>query len=456
MNEDILSFIWRFQYFASANLRTDENASLSVLRTGHRNGNAGPDFSEARVMINHVQWVGSVEIHVKSSDWHVHNHEKDRAYETVVLHVVWENDQPIVRQDGTLLPTLSLKHIVNPSVIARYTQLQDETETIPCSQLFSKVADIQKLAMLDRVLLERLERKAALVTELLEKNTNDWEETAYQWLGKHFGFKLNDEPFFRLTGIVTWKMIRKHRDQLPQIEALLFGCAGLIPKETGDVYIDQMRTEFQFLSAKYGLKGLQMSGHEWKNLRMRPAGFPTVRLAQFASLLSKTAGLFSQIVSAPVFSELQAMFQVEQSHYWQSHYLFCKKSNGKVPFLGKDAANLLIINAMAPLMVAYAKQRQQPEMLDKAISWLSEIPSEKNRMTREWETLGMKVKNAADSQALIEWYNNYCTLRKCLECTVGAALLRTPSALDQIDTGKQENSADQKRDHRFPLGNGQP
>ncbi|MCF2519012.1 DUF2851 family protein [Dyadobacter sp. CY351] len=427
MNEDILSFIWRFQYFANEALCTDEGSQLSILRTGHRNANAGPDFSEARVNIEDCQWVGSIEIHVKSSDWFLHNHETDPAYETVILHVVWENDRPIIRHDGTLLPTLTLKNIVNQSVLERYATLQDETETIPCASMFAQVHDIQKYGMLDRVLLERLDRKAALVMDLLSNNNNDWEETAYQWLGRHFGFKLNDAPFARLTEIVPWKIIRKHREKVNQIEALLFGCAGLIPTDSNDPYIRQLRAEHQFLSAKYGLKDQQMNGHEWKNLRMRPAGFPTVRLAQFARLLHKNGNLFPEIISAQSFSNLQGMFQIEQSDYWQDHYLFGKKSKGKVPFLGKDSANLLIVNGAVPLLVAYAKHRQQPELLEKAIYWLSEIGAEKNRITREWEILGMNVKTAADSQALIEWYNNYCTFRKCLECTVGATLVRSVS-----------------------------
>lgn len=427
MNEDILSFIWRFQYLAAEALCTDEGSKLSILRTGHRNGNAGPDFSEARVIIDDFQWVGSVEIHVKSSDWYLHNHETDPAYETVILHVVWENDRPVLRQDGTFLPTLTLKEFVERSVLERYVQLQDETETIPCAGMFGQVNDIQKYGMLDRVLLERLDRKASLVTELLAKCNNDWEETAYQWLGRHFGFKLNDAPFARLTEIVSWKILRKHRDKLNQIEALLFGCAGLIPTGSNDFYIRQLRTEYQFLSAKYGLKSQQLNGHEWKNLRMRPSGFPTVRLAQFARLLNKNGSLFSEIILAPGFSTLLSIFHIEQSDYWQDHYLFEKKSKGKVPFLGKDSANLLIVNGAVPLLVAYARHRQQPELLEKAIYWLSEIAVEKNRITKEWETLGMKVTTAADSQALIEWYNNYCTFRKCLECTVGASLVRSIS-----------------------------
>ncbi|MCF0052743.1 DUF2851 family protein [Dyadobacter sp. LJ53] len=427
MNEDILSFIWRFQYFAAEALFTDEGSQLSIIRTGHKNGNSGPDFSEARVVIDEFQWIGSIEIHVKSSDWYLHDHETDPAYETVILHVVWENDRPVVRRDGTLLPTLTLKGIVKKSVLERYAQLQDETETIPCAPMFAQVNDIQKYGMLDRALLERLDTKASLVMQLLAKNNNDWEETAYQWLARNFGFKLNDAPFTRLTEIVTWKIIRKHRDKLSQIEALLFGCAGLIPIESNDFYIRQLRTEYQFLSAKYGLKTQQMNGHEWKNLRMRPAGFPTVRLAQFARLIHKNGSLFSEIISTSAFSSLQAMFHTEQSDYWQDHYLFEKKSKGKVPFLGKDSVNLLIINGAVPLLVGYAKHRQQPELLEKAIYWLSEIGAEKNRITREWEMLGMKVTTAADSQALIEWYNHYCTFRKCLECTVGATLIRSVS-----------------------------
>lgn len=424
MNEDILSFIWRFQYFASAALHTDEGSQLSILRTGYKNTNAGPDFLEARVIIEDFQWVGSVEIHVKSSDWYLHNHETDSAYETVILHVVWENDRPVVRLDGTLLPTLTLKEIVKKTVLERYAQLQDETETIPCAGMFGQIDNIQKYGMLDRVLLERLDRKAALVMDLLAKSNNDWEETTYQWLGRHFGFKLNDAPFTRLTEILSWKIIRKHRDKLNQIEALLFGCAGLIPGKSNDFYIRQLRTEHQFLSAKYGLQSQQMNGQEWKNLRMRPAGFPTVRLAQFARLLNSNGSIFSEIILAPTFSTLQAMFQIEQSEYWKDHYLFEKKSKSRVPVLGKDSANLLIVNGAVPLLVAYAKHRQRPELLEKAIYWLSEIGAEKNRITREWEALGMKVTTSADSQALIEWYNNYCTFRKCLECTVGAMLVR--------------------------------
>ncbi|WP_439585512.1 DUF2851 family protein [Dyadobacter bucti] len=425
MNEDILSFIWRFQYFETSNLQTDENLNLSVIRTGNKNGNAGPDFSEARVMIGQVQWVGSVEIHVRSSDWLLHMHEKNAAYESVVLHVVWENDKPVVRKDGTLLPTLSLKGRIKDAVLERYAQLQDENESIPCAGLFGQVSDILKYAMLDRVLLERLDKKAQQVTLIYEETRNDWEETAYLWLCQHFGFKLNDPAFSRLARILPWKILRKHRGQLSQIEALLFGCAGMLSDETDEPYVRLLRKEHQFLSAKYGLSESCMNGHEWKYSRLRPAGFPTVRLAQLAQFLNNEGSLFTELVYAGSFAELRGKFHLEQSAYWKSHYLFGKKSRSSVPSMGKDAAHLLIINAAVPLLVAYSKQKQRHELLDKAVYWLSEIEAENNRITREWNTLGIRVTNAADSQALLEWHNLYCTPRRCLECTVGAALVRS-------------------------------
>lgn len=425
MHEDLLGFIWRFQYFEKTGLATDEKLPLSVIRPGQRNSNAGPDFSEARLVIDGVLWIGSIEIHIKSSDWFLHAHERNAAYDGVILHVVWENDKPAMRKDGTPVPTLSLNGLVKAAVLERYRSLQDEQETIPCAKLFASADPILKYSMLDRVLLERLDRKAREVSKLLEVNQNDWDQTTYQWLGRHLGFKLNDAPFQRLTGILPWKLVRKHADRLIQIEALLFGCAGLLADNSPDIYVRQLQKEFRFLGAKYQLHPHTMAPHEWKYAKLRPAGFPTVRMAQFASLLSNSGGFLNRFVTSESFGELRSLFQIEQSAYWREHYLFAKKARAKVPVMGSGAADLLIINAAVPLLVAYSKLRQQPELMDKAIYWLSEIPAENNRITRAWASLDMRVKTAADSQALIEWSNVYCSQRRCLECTVGGALIRS-------------------------------
>lgn len=424
MNEDLLSFIWRFQYFEKKALHTDENLPLSVIRTGHRNADAGPDFSEARISIDGVIWVGSIEIHVKASDWYLHEHEQNGAYGKVILHVVWENDCTALRRDGTVVPTLTLNGLVQAQVLERYRKLIDERQHIPCQSQFPTVDQIRKYAMLDRVLLERLERKATEIQQMLDANQHDWEQTAYEWLGKHFGFKLNDAPFVRLTRIVPWKIVRKHVDRPQQVEALLFGASGMIGGESEEVYVRQLQQEFRFLSVKYKIADQIMQPHEWKFARLHPAGFPTVRLAQFARLLCNSGGILNRFITAGHFDDVRALFRIEQSAYWREHYRFGKKARGTVPAFGADAGNSLIINAAAPLLVAYSRQRQQPALLDKAVYWLSEIPAENNRITREWTSLGMRVKTAADSQALIEWYNNYCTPKRCLECTVGAALVR--------------------------------
>jgi hypothetical protein len=425
MNEEILSFIWRFQYFEMSGLQTDEGHPLSVVRTGILNTNAGPDFSGVRVTIAGVDWAGCVEIHTKSSDWFQHLHHCDPTYESVILHVVWENDKPVYRKDGSLLPTLTLQGLVHLSVLDKYNRLIGEKDDIPCSESFRQVSDIHKLGMLDRTLLDRLYKKASLVIDILKDNNQDWEETTYQWLTQHFGFKLNDPTFLRLSQILPLKIVLKHRNNLLQVESLLFGCSGLIPESSEikkeDKYIHELSREFQFLSAKYQLS--QMQNHEWKFLRLRPAGFPTVRMAQLAMLVTQSNGLLSTLVATDNVSQLYSLFSLKQSPYWKTHYLFGKKSKIKVPDMGKDAASLLIINAAVPLLVAYSKQRHQPELLDKAMRWLSEIHAENNQITRKWGNLGMRVETAADSQALIEWYNGYCNQRKCLKCNVGMSLV---------------------------------
>lgn len=424
MNEDFLSFVWRYQYFDTANLHTQANDQVQILRTGQLNTDAGPDFSDARILLGGMEWVGSVELHVKSSDWEAHRHPADATYESVVLHVVWEDDRPVQRQDGTFIPTLVLSHRVRPAVRERYDLLMESREEIPCARQFREVPRLQKIAMLDRVLLERLDAKAARATELWEQNNRDWEETTYQWLAQYFGFKLNAPAFLRLAQIVPLKVLQKHRNSGLQIEALLFGTAGLLPEYSEDGYVKSLRQEYQFLAAKYGMLSRQMGTHEWKFLRLRPAGFPTVRLAQWAVLLQREAGLFASLTSIENVANLRQMFQVSQNEYWKKHYHFGKEATSKVPDLGKDAADLLIINAAVPLLVACARQRDQPAFLDRAIRWLEQLSAEKNHITRAWAELGMRVTTASDSQALIEWHNQYCAQKRCLQCTVGASLVR--------------------------------
>jgi hypothetical protein len=425
INEDLIGYLWQFQYFDKEELRTDEGQALSVLRQGLLNSNAGPDFEGVHIQLDEVLWVGDVELHVRSSDWTKHEHQTDRSYESVVLHVVWENDTPIRRKDGTFLPTLSLRGRVSQAILSRYEYLKSQPTTIACASVFKEVDSLVKLRMLDRVLLERLSQKAERVVHLWKATQCDWEETAYQWLAHYWGGVLNGPPMARLAKTIPLKLLQKHRDNLLQIEALLFGAGGwLSDLASNDPYCGALVREFRFLSAKYQLAEDTIQPHEWKFLRLRPAGFPTVRLAQWAVFCQSLPSFFSTFIETERPEDLQALLGVQQSAYWQKHYRFGKEAGSKVPRLGLSTANTLIINGAVPLLFAYGKERGIPELVDKAVGWLEALPAEANAITREWASLDMQVKTAFDSQALIEWQKAYCGPKRCLSCTVGASLLK--------------------------------
>jgi hypothetical protein len=423
MSEDFLYFLWQFQYFNKDDLRTTSNESLQILSVGVRNTNSGPDFHHARVLIEGIEWAGNVEIHVKSSDWHLHTHTHDRAYDSVILHIVWENDGLINRPDGSTLPTLELKTRTAPPLFRNYKALLDSNEVIPCANQFGDVPDLQKHSMLDRAMMQRLERKAEFVHELLKQNQHDWEETAYQLLAHNFGFKINSEASLRLAQGVPLKVLQKHRDNLSQIEALLMGQSGLAAENTDD-YTQNLLKEYAFLAGKYDLLPHQLRPREWKYLRLRPANFPTVRLAQLAALIQQQPSLFSLFVYAENFESLRLALRVKQSEYWQKHYLFGKEASQKVAGLGQSSVENIVINTVVPLLVAYSQAKDNRDFLDKAIVLLEQLPAEKNHLTDHWEKLGLKTKTSFDSQAVIELYNHFCKSKKCLSCTIGTALLK--------------------------------
>jgi hypothetical protein len=272
--------------------------------------------------------------------------------------------------------------------------------------------------------MQRLQQKAAVVTSLWEANRHDWEETAYQLLAKNFGFKLNSESFLKLSQAVPLKILHKHRDNLTQVEALLFGQAGLLDAPSPDDYARSLRREYDFLSHKYRLQDRKLAAHEWKFLRLRPVNFPTVRLAQFARLVSQEPGLFDLLTQSESVKVLSKKLMVQQSAYWQEHYTLGKPATGQVPALGKSAAENLIVNTSVPLLVCYAGQQGNRGHLERAVDWLEQLPAEHNHLTRMWQELGLKVTSSFDSQASIEWHNHFCATKQCLQCNVGVSLLK--------------------------------
>jgi hypothetical protein len=424
MNESFLHYIWQFQYFDKANLKTQQGEQVSIFKTGWLNTNAGPDFSGAKIRIGDLDWVGNVEIHQKASDWIAHSHTQDKAYENVILHVVWEVDELVKRMDGSVIPTIELRGRVDEGLLKTYKKLVNSATAIPCEKSFPSVSELIKLSMLEKSLLQRLENKAFDVERLLQANGGDWQETTYQLLAKNFGFKTNSEPFFQLAKSLPYKIIAKHSSNLLQLEALLFGQAGMLETKTKDEYISSLFQEYSFLAQKYSLRESRLNSSQWKFLRLRPANFPTLRIAQFASLIASRKGLFSIFIETDSFQALQSILSVSPSDYWRSHFHFARKSKSEVHLFGQTSKENVIINTIVPLLVAFGRTKDDQRFVDRAMDILQHIPAEANKITRTWTALGVSIKSSFDSQALIEQYNNLCQKRNCLNCVVGVSLLR--------------------------------
>jgi len=423
MHESFLHYVWQMQYFRKDYLSTTSGEAIEILWPGQINSDAGPDFSGARIKIGTMNWVGSVEIHTTSSAWIEHQHTNDSAYDNVILHVVWKHDLEIQRRDSTLIPTLELRNRVNETLIRTYRQLITSSLAIPCQDSFPRVKEIKKFSMLDRALLQRLERKAVEVVALYEQNGSNWEETLYQLLARNFGFKVNADPFMQLARLLPLKIIQKQAGSLEQVESLLFGQAGFLDSKIRDPYFGLLQREHRILSQKYELKDRRMSPAQWKFLRLRPANFPTLRLAQLSAILYHRKNLFSEIVESGPGHSLQQIFEAVPSTYWQTHYRFARRSTANLHRLGIDGINNILINTVVPVWVGYGKQSDQPMLVDRAVDLLQQLPAEENKITRLWSNLGWQVRSAFDSQALLELHSHFCLPRKCLNCVIGTHLM---------------------------------
>lgn len=418
MDEYFLQYLWRFQKFQSQPHLTD-GTPLTVFHPGHLNSHAGPDFQEAKVAFGDVTWSGSVEIHHRASDWKLHGHSGDMAYENVILHVVWLADIPILNQAGEPIPTLELSRIVSTDLENEYRRYINQPQTIRCGDALSHISQLQLNTMLDKAFAERLKSKASHVLQLLDENEQDWEETAYQLFARNFGFKTNGNTFESLGKKLPFRILKKHLDHPAQVEALLFGMAGFL-ENPSDAYQEKLAQEFSFLQKKYQLPE-PLLRHEWKFARMRPANFPTVRLAQFTAIVLQGQRLFAALLSLKNLKDANLLVKKPLTDYWQAHYDFGKKGKGHT--IGKSSVENLLINTVVPLLVAYAKYADDLHYLEKAESLLFAIPAERNHITQAWHEWGVHPKHAADSQALIHQYRFLCEPRKCLQCNIGLSLL---------------------------------
>ncbi|MFV0375832.1 MAG: DUF2851 family protein [Mangrovibacterium sp.] len=424
MNEFFLQFLWKYRLFNPDKLITSSGFKVKVLSPGFLNTDAGPDFFNARIQIGDTTWAGNVELHLRSSDWVKHKHHEDGAYNNVILHVVKEDDEPITNSKGEPVECLVLDY---PSGLEKnYASLLKSTAWIPCAKSIHRVNPATLQLWYHALMVERLEMKTGEITAKLEQNKNDWNETFYQFLARNFGFKTNSVPFELLAKALPIGILSKHKNNLFQLEALLFGTAGLLNEELlGDDYFLGLRSEFFFLCQKYKLKPVE--GHLWKFLRLRPVNFPTVRIAQFAQLIHQSSALFSHLVELDKLSELKKLFQLEPSGYWLTHYRFNKESKKQAKHLGDLSFNSLVINTLVPFLFVYGEYHKKQALKDLALAYMEQLPAEQNAIVRAWAQLGISACSAFDSQALIQLKNRYCDTRQCLNCPVGTKLISMTS-----------------------------
>ena len=423
MREHILHFIWKYQYFDVSKAVAEAGDSIIIIQQGFHNHDAGPDFGQAKLRIGNVDWVGDVEIHVKSSEWNSHKHQFDKSYNKVILHVVWENDKTITREDGTHLPVLILKDLVDLDLLNRVDVLINSIEAIPCSSQLSNVSKIVISDTIQKSLVKRLERKSKIALNELEKVKGDWNEVAYRLFMCQMGMKVNGDSFYDLAQILPYGVLKKYQNKITSIEALLFGMSGLLNGRNQDEYTQSLRSEFDFLTHKHNLTA-SLKPELWKFMRLRPSNFPSLRLAQAASLFAKFSNIFELFSEYLNKQELVDNLKLTSSEYWKSHYRFGVEAKKVVPSFGQASISLLILNVVTPLLAAYAFHIDSYGYMEKAIELTELIKPENNRIIREWNLRGVKPKNGAESQGLIELFNESCLNKKCLSCGIGYSILK--------------------------------
>jgi len=420
MTEDYLHYIWKHRLFETNELKTISGEPVTIIHSGNHNKNAGPDLLEGKVKIGETLWAGHVELHVYSSDWQKHNHQTDKAYNNVVLHVVYADDGAALREDGTEIPTLELKGLFDEMGYWRYEQFVSAKRFMACGELVKSVDEIHIATMLDRALIERLEQKSAFVRQVFEATNNDWSETFYRMLLYSFGLKINADAMLRLAERLPLSVLRKHAGNHFQVEALLFGSAGFLDDD--DTFQRTLKKEFEHLQAKYNLQPLEKS--QWKFSRLRPMGFPTVRLAQLAGILSATPDIFRVAIGVEKPKEILELLATETSTYWKNHFTFGKESKEQEKTVSATLANQVMINAVVPTLFLYATIKHETETRFKVIDWLRELKAEQNQVVKNYVQVGFGAQSAFDSQAILQLYKNYCQQRKCLSCAIGVKLLK--------------------------------
>ncbi|TDO96510.1 DUF2851 family protein [Flavobacterium sp. 245] len=421
MKEDFLHYIWKFKKFDLLNLKTAQNEQIIIYKIGDYLELSGPDFFNAQIKIGEQKWAGNVEIHLKSSDWYLHQHEKDTAYENVILHVVWEHDTEIFRENNAEIPVLILKDYVSKDLVANYNALTAAKTWISCEKDLKEIDDFTLKNWQERLFFEKLERKSQFIYQLLDETNQDWEAVLFCMLAKNFGLNTNGNSFVQMAKSIPFSIFRKESFEVENLEALFFGICGLLDMEKEDVYFKDLKFRYFFLLHKYNLERTYVDPVQF--FKHRPDNFPTIRLSQLASLYHNYQNLFSKIIELRSAESVYSLLSVSASFYWQNHYQFDKESPKKTKKLSNSFLDLLIINTIIPLQFAYSNIMGET-IAENLIDFMIGVSSEKNSIIEKFASFGIKSNNAFESQTLLELKKEYCDRKACLKCVIGMELLK--------------------------------
>jgi hypothetical protein len=421
MKEDFLHHVWQHKKFAVTQLQTTTGESIQILHSGQYLQLAGPDFFNAQIIIGNQKWAGNIEIHLKSSDWYLHNHEKDANYDSVILHVVWEHDTPIFRRDNLEIPTLELRNYVALTDVHKYQSLITQKSWIYCENDIQKVNDFIFKNWQERLYFERLERKSSEIARLLKESNNDWEAVLFCLLAKNFGLNTNGALFLNMAKSIPFSVIRKESFAIENLEALFFGQANMLQTNFQDSYPNKLQHDYNYLCHKYTISVGVFDKVEF--FKHRPDNFPTIRLAQLAALYHKEHNLFSKIVNVSSISEIYTLFQIEVNDYWETHYNFDKKSVAKKKKMSHSFIDLIVMNTLLPVRFAY-EQSLHKESSQEIIELTTALQPEKNIIIDKFAAIGILAENAFQSQSLLQLKKEYCDAKKCLQCAIGTFLLK--------------------------------
>ena len=418
--EQLLHYVWKHKIFPLKELKTTTGQQVEVIDTGLANTDAGPDFFNAKLKLDGVLWIGNIEIHERSSDWFKHGHHADAGYNSVILHIASEIDTEISRSNGERIPQIQL--ICPEAVRTNYKELLETDSYPPCYRIIPSLPPFTAHSWMTALQMERFEQKATLLNERLKRCQGNWEDAFFITLARNFGFGLNGDAFETWAHRLPFRAVDKHRNDLFQIEAIFFGQAGILEDSDGDGYYLRIKKEYTYLQHKFGL--IPMDASLWRFLRLRPANFPHIRIAQLACLYHRAYGLLSRIMETETLQGVRDILKGGTSEYWLTHYTFGGSSPSRPKTLSNTSLDLLIINTVVTFLYAYGLHKGNRVLCARAGSFLEELKAENNYITRMWEQCGMKASNAADSQALIQLKKEYCDKKKCLYCRIGYEYLK--------------------------------